>query len=65
MVEEVKEFGDRVKLVGKTSKKGRDHTFRGLAQPILQYLVELFVVDELEEFRRGVELVPRRALRNR
>eukprot|EP00959_Pyramimonas_sp_CCMP1952_P042296 884637-Pyramimonas_sp.AAC.1 len=33
--------------------------------PSESYLVELFVIDELEVFRRGVELVPRRALRHR
>eukprot|EP00959_Pyramimonas_sp_CCMP1952_P099849 2087765-Pyramimonas_sp.AAC.3 len=37
--------------------------------PRLTYLVELFgineLINELEEFWRGVELVPRRALRER
>ncbi|CAK0909408.1 unnamed protein product [Prorocentrum cordatum] len=30
-----------------------------------QYLVELFGIDELEEFWRGAEVVPRRAFRHR
>eukprot|EP00959_Pyramimonas_sp_CCMP1952_P001269 25696-Pyramimonas_sp.AAC.1 len=40
------------------------HLFPGWGLPQLHtsspiYLVELFVIDELEEFRRGVELVGR------